>query len=306
MSPEMSLLRHFGAVVFWLGFESRARTRSAPQNGTALGKIPSLHTLLTSRYNSVMQIRIPTPRAAVLAAAGAAAGLLAPGGYWVMRVVFGEGLSPAATYVFLALGGCIVLGVIGYAVGMLLAMNQQLAERDDLTDLLNQRSFLRTCEAILNLAIRHGEAYSVVMMDIDHFKSVNDNHNHLVGSHILKEIAKIIERSTRRSDLTARFGGDEYVFFLPRTTPSGACEVAERIRSSVERTAFRYREHEVRVTVSIGVAGGNAHPGLSITSAVEMADAALYEAKDLGRNRVALRVDPPKNRSDFREMRVVS
>jgi diguanylate cyclase (GGDEF)-like protein len=253
-----------------------------------------------------MNIRVPTPNGAALTAIGAALGLLAPGCYWLLQRLFGEPLSVGATYVFLALGACIPLAAIGYGVGMLLRANQLLAERDDLTDLLNQRSFLRTCEAILNLAIRHGEAYSVVMMDIDHFKSVNDNHNHLVGSHILKEIAKIIERSTRRSDLTARFGGDEYVFFLPRTTPSGACEVAERIRSSVERTAFRYRDHEVRVTVSIGVAGGNAHPGLTITSAVEMADAALYEAKDLGRNRVALRVDPPKLRSDFREMRVVS
>jgi diguanylate cyclase (GGDEF)-like protein len=253
-----------------------------------------------------MHIRIPTPRATMLALAGAGAGLLAPGGYWLMSALFGDRLSAGATYAYLTLGACVTLAVIGYGVGQLLRINQQLAERDDLTDLLNQRSFLRTCEAILNLAIRHSEAYSVVMMDIDHFKSVNDNHNHLVGSHILKEIAKIIERSTRRSDLTARFGGDEYVFFLPRTTPSGACEVAERIRSSVERTAFRYRDHEVRVTVSIGVAGGNAHPGLTITSAVEMADAALYEAKDLGRNRVALRVDPPKQRSDFREMRVVS
>lgn len=218
--------------------------------------------------------------------AGAALSLLAPLGWLTTKTAFGGGASEDLLFLYLTVVPMLTLAVIGTLVGLLHEKIKLLAERDDLTGILNQNAFLRTAGFLLQLAMRHREPIAILMMDIDHFKDVNDNHNHLVGSHVLKELAKIIESSTRKSDLIARFGGDEYVLCLPRTGLSDAQIVAERIRSAVDGRTFTLRNHAVQVTVSIGVAGVQADKGLDLSRLMEAADQALYVAKDQGRNRV--------------------
>ncbi len=188
--------------------------------------------------------------------------------------------------IYLALFSALLCTAFGVTFGIQLARIRLLAERDDLTGLFNQSAFMRTAGFLLHLAIRHSEPLAVMMLDIDHFKNVNDQHNHLVGSYVLKKMAELIVESTRKSDLTARFGGDEYIFCLPRTDLKHATDVAERVRSRIASVNFMTRGHSVKVTVSIGVAVVKAVPGLELNRLVELADQALYTAKDQGRNRV--------------------
>jgi diguanylate cyclase (GGDEF)-like protein len=220
------------------------------------------------------------------AAIGSVLGFAAPLGWLALVSLLREQADELVLYVYLTLTSIAACTAIGALIGHYHERLKVLAARDDLTGLFNQTAFMQTAEFLLQLGIRHGEPIAVVMMDIDHFKSVNDNHNHLVGSHILKEIARILSLSLRKSDLTARFGGDEYVLCLPRTPARSAAEVAERIRKAIEGAVFTYRDHTVRVTVSIGVATATCVPGLELRRLAEVADAALYKAKAAGRNAV--------------------
>ncbi|MEH6356272.1 MAG: GGDEF domain-containing protein [Marinobacter sp.] len=128
---------------------------------------------------------------------------------------------------------------------------------------------------------------SVVALDIDHFKAVNDEHGHYVGDSALVDIAGIFRQYSRDRDLVARFGGEEFVILLPGADHAEAQSCAERIRRGVERHVVDAGDElEVRMTVSIGVAEVNTAME-SVESAVNRADKALYEAKALGRNRVS-------------------
>lgn len=208
---------------------------------------------------------------------------------WRLAVYFLE-IEPSSkwVYLYLTFGTALAFGVIGILFGSFYERLKTATERDDLTGLFNQSAFLRTASVLYQLAIRHGEPFSILMMDIDRFKEVNDKHNHLVGSYVIKQIARIVDRGVRRSDLTARFGGDEYIFCLPKTNLEGAFLFAERLRKEIESETFIYGEHKVRVTVSIGVACSNQSTHqITLSKIIEKADEFLYQAKRSGRNRVA-------------------
>lgn len=218
---------------------------------------------------------------------GVVASLGAPLGWRLLTLIFSIPQSSPYVYAYMSLATTIVFAMMGIILGSLYERIKSAAERDDLTGLFNQSAFIRTASVLQQLAIRHAESISILMMDIDRFKEVNDKHNHLVGSHVLKQIARIIDRGVRRSDLTARFGGDEYIFCLPRTDLPGAQLIAERLRREIEAEAFIYGDHKVRVTVSIGIAACNKpKPDLALSKLIEKADEALYAAKNQGRNRV--------------------
>lgn len=207
---------------------------------------------------------------------------------WKFIVYFFE-IEPSSSWVFayLLIGTAVSFGTIGILFGRFYERLKTATERDDLTGLFNQSAFLRTASILHQLAIRHGEPFSILMMDIDRFKEVNDKHNHLVGSYVIKQIARIVDRGVRRSDLTARFGGDEYIFCLPRTNLDGAHLIAERLRKEIEAETFIYGDHKIKVTVSIGVAScSQSNQEVPLSKLVEAADAYLYEAKGTGRNRV--------------------
>jgi len=157
---------------------------------------------------------------------------------------------------------------------------------DPLTGLYNRRFGKRKLGEMLALAERELKPVSVAMVDIDNFKSINDTFGHLAGDFILREVAKIISAHVRESDLSMRYGGEEFIVGIYGADSSRALSAMERIRAEVESHVFRFEGREIRVTVSIGVVTVYPHERLSINEIVERADRAMYEAKRSGKNRV--------------------
>lgn len=162
------------------------------------------------------------------------------------------------------------------------------ALRDPLTRLYNKRYFAERLDAELRFAHRHGTEVAVLMIDVDHFKQVNDRRGHLAGDEVLAAVALTLARGVRNEDVVARHGGEEFVVLLRATAPDAAELLAERLRKKVEDLAVPCDGGPpVRVTISIGVAGFPAPGVLTAGDLVGAADRALYAAKDAGRNRVA-------------------
>lgn len=168
----------------------------------------------------------------------------------------------------------------------------QMIHLDELPGLLTKRSLFRALEMELIRTERYHHPLSVLMMDLDHFKQVNDTHGHLVGSHCLSEVGALIREATRVTDVSGRYGGEEFVSFLPETDTAAARIVADRIREALAGRSFQYHETRYQVRISIGVATYPAH-GTGVESLVQAADTALYRAKTLGRNRCEVFEPPP-------------
>lgn len=157
--------------------------------------------------------------------------------------------------------------------------------RDPLTGLFNRRYVAECQGTIASLATRRGTSVGVLMCDIDHFKAVNDVYGHDAGDLVLKTVAQTLLRELRRSDVLARFGGEEFLAILPDATPESIGIAAERLRRGVADCKIVVGGVEIRKTISIGVAVFPTD-GESFSQCVKLADAALYAAKDSGRNRV--------------------
>ena len=160
------------------------------------------------------------------------------------------------------------------------------ALRDPLTKLFNKRYFLDRLDSELKFARRHGAAVSLLLLDIDHFKQVNDTHGHLAGDAVLTNLASVLLRAVRNEDVVARFGGEELGIILRATPLDHALHLAERLRKTVEHTPTPHGGRELRVTVSIGAAEYPSAKVERIEELIEAADRALYRAKGGGRNRV--------------------
>jgi diguanylate cyclase (GGDEF)-like protein len=158
-------------------------------------------------------------------------------------------------------------------------------ERDQLTGAYNRRAYDRRVEEEMERFLRYGTMFSLLMMDADKFKLINDNYGHAVGDKCLQELIKRILPLLRKNDMLARYEGEEFVIILPETDSAGAKTAAEKIRKTIERIGFLYKSKKIKVTVSIGVSqsrkGDKDH--LQI---LERVDIAVYKAKEQGRNRV--------------------
>ena len=153
---------------------------------------------------------------------------------------------------------------------------QRLVNRDRLTDVGTRDFFFARMEEA-------PDAYGVsLMVDIDHFKGINDKHGHFAGDQVIKCVAQTLKKVARKTDLVARFGGEEFIIFLRDLDPQSGYEVAERMRNQIAEQVFKFTECEVKVTVSIGGSLKDACDNLE--AAIEEADAALYQAKGHGRN----------------------
>ena len=160
------------------------------------------------------------------------------------------------------------------------------AVTDSLTGMINHEHVISELQKAINSAQLEQFSLCVVMADIDHFKSVNDNYGHLAGDGVLKEVAKRIKNSLRGFDIVGRYGGEEFLLILYRAELTTARMVAERIRSRIAATPFDLPEALLDVTISMGVA--MAKPDEMVNSLIERADKALYNAKENGRNQVVL------------------
>jgi diguanylate cyclase (GGDEF)-like protein/PAS domain S-box-containing protein len=166
---------------------------------------------------------------------------------------------------------------------------ERLATTDPLTGLSNRRAFLMRARQEIERAVRNGRPMSVVMIDVDHFKAVNDRYGHDIGDLVLQSVAATVEGGLRNSaDVAARFGGEEFVLLLPETTVSGAQQLAERIRVAFERAVVETEQGAVRFTASFGVEAFRSDVDVAIDTVLKRADDALYRAKASGRNRVHL------------------
>jgi diguanylate cyclase (GGDEF)-like protein len=164
---------------------------------------------------------------------------------------------------------------------------KHLSETDDLTGVLNMRAFATFAERVSHQAGRYARPFSVLMIDSDNLKQVNDSLGHEAGNRLLRQIVECIQGQLRQTDIIARYGGDEFVALLPETPSSGAAGVAERIRRNVEMTPLETREQKVPTTVSIGVACYPNH-GVDFETVLEKADQAMYASKAGGKNRVTV------------------
>lgn len=179
---------------------------------------------------------------------------------------------------------------------------QELVEIDDLTGLFNMRSIFQKLEFEMERGKRFNRPVTVVMMDMDRFKCVNDGHDHLFGSFVLSEVGKIIKSSTRTVDIPARYGGDEFLIVLSETPLAGVEQFCERLRSRIEQSTFAQGKDSIKLTVSMGFCASAAADFTSAKELVRRADRALYEAKKLGRNRVCAytpEIDVEQNASDY-------
>ena len=166
-----------------------------------------------------------------------------------------------------------------------------LATFDSLTGLYNRRAILGKLHELINLANRYKEDFSLSMLDIDHFKRVNDRYGHLTGDEVLEKIATLIRRNIRDTDIVGRYGGEEFIIILPKTNLSSAWVVAERLRTIIEKTEMKDSAGNVfAITVSQGLAGWERDE--DATSLISRADEALYKAKEKGRNRVQILLGP--------------
>ncbi|MBU0916312.1 MAG: GGDEF domain-containing protein [Gammaproteobacteria bacterium] len=198
--------------------------------------------------------------------------------------------SPATTQTWLAItasGLTIAVSfVLGYIVVMRLVYRlQHLSQHDSLTGLLNRRAIENSLDKEAQRLQRFGEVYSVMLVDIDHFKRINDNLGHAAGDEVLRAVAAILKDHAREVDRVARYGGEEFCVLLPHTDHEGALQAAERLRSAVHRTDIPWQDEQICVTISTGLATAQ-DPDEPLHALLKRADDALYRAKTEGRNRV--------------------
>jgi|GEM_PF-627104 len=169
---------------------------------------------------------------------------------------------------------------------------QLLASTDPMTGLYNRRYFSNITEHIFEIGKREKRNLSVLMLDIDNFKKINDNYGHKIGDEVIKLLGATLQKLARKSDIICRFGGEEFLILLPDTDTNGAHSIAEKIRIEVQSIVLNVEEtsseeNPLNFTVSIGISSINIQQDQNIEAAINRADNALYQAKDEGKNKVS-------------------
>ncbi|MBI5496852.1 MAG: GGDEF domain-containing protein [Deltaproteobacteria bacterium] len=196
---------------------------------------------------------------------------------------------------YVAVGTAIAFALAGYWAGRLLdelvaareALAQEAAE-DPLTGLPNRREFERVLRAQLAQAARTQQPVGLIMVDVDRFKDVNDQHGHPAGDQVLRSIASLVRAACRAGDTPARVGGEEFAVLAPGLATQDVARVAERLRCAVKAAVTHHAERDITVTVSAGVASSDALAAPTSAALVAAADEQLYRAKRAGRNLVCV------------------
>jgi diguanylate cyclase (GGDEF)-like protein len=185
----------------------------------------------------------------------------------------------------------LTLGLVLLSKERIEGILKHMALRDPLTDLPNRRAILEQLDNELERARRNGSTLGVAILDIDHFKSINDTHGHLAGDAVLKHCADLMKKRLRQSDSVGRYGGEEFLLLLPDTSREGVTIALDDLRSDVGTTPTEYENLKIAQHFSVGVWCGV--PGTQETAAALLAraDAALYQAKQSGRNTLRLAED---------------
>lgn len=198
-----------------------------------------------------------------------------------------QSISMPGALVWLFISLCMALALLGLVVYQLQRQLSQAATHDTLTGLPNRRAADEFLTQAALHAQRHRTPLSVLMIDIDFFKKVNDQHGHAGGDQVLRTLARLLKNRARASDLVTRWGGEEFLMLLPDTPLDGARDMAEQLRLAVQNSPFHWQQHNVPITISVGAATWNSGPFLANVLIAD-ADSALYRAKNTGRNRVCV------------------
>lgn len=197
--------------------------------------------------------------------------------------------DPIDTATYLLLHLIMVFATLGFvlaAAELTADRHHQLAMQDPLTDLPNRRAVLDALERHWSAAVRTQRPLTVLMIDIDHFKQINDQHGHPAGDAVLRRLARLLRARVRSQDIVGRFGGEEFLVVLPDTAPDTAATLAEALRGRIESVPVRARGRMLPLTASMGLHGLWPGAGDTVDDAIQKADEALYRAKSAGRNRV--------------------
>ena len=168
------------------------------------------------------------------------------------------------------------------------AINHRLAAQDDLTGVANRRAIIAALDRDVARAVRSREPLALMMLDIDHFKQVNDRWGHQAGDAVLRAVAQVLQQRVRAQDLIGRYGGEEFLLVLPNTPREGAYQLAQELCAAVQATSCAWGKETIPVTVSIGVFAGCLQPDVQSDQLLQAADSAMYRAKAAGRNAVAM------------------
>lgn len=177
-----------------------------------------------------------------------------------------------------------------YLVGLFLRVIEleqtmkQWAMFDQLTGLLNRRAFLHRAEQEYKLAKRHKEQFAILVLDLDHFKTINDQYGHKAGDLILKDFGKLVMSNIRQSDICGRIGGEEFGFILPKTNLQQGRLFAEKLLKTIENRMVNFEGKNIQYTASIGITISYPENDFKINNLLHHADRALYQAKSAGRN----------------------
>lgn len=277
------------------GLGAAVLIRATDQGLAALLVIPALQTLygiaLLARMRTstpglgwvqvvvalCLQTMVLSTAAVLLAQPGILQGLQATFTLWAMHLL----------WLVMAMVGC--MGLLIMLRDRAQALEQGLALRDPLTQLPNRAALVQTLEAAIAHAAQQHQPLALMVLDIDHFKSVNDTHGHLVGDLVIQSIARTLEQQRRASDFAARYGGEEFVVVLPNTPARAAFSLAEQLCQAVRHTPLQLANGmRLHITISVGVFACTPAHGSDWKRLVAAADEAMYLAKRNGRDRVAL------------------
>jgi diguanylate cyclase (GGDEF)-like protein len=196
-------------------------------------------------------------------------------------------INPATFFIGSMAQMCLVFGFV-LMLNYRLATNlQKLASTDVLTGALNRRSLEQEAARLSARCTRTGDTLAVMMIDVDHFKSINDRYGHPAGDEVLKRLTAVAQKTIRSDDYFARYGGEEFCILLPSTLEHEAWILADRLRQSYAEMTMEFGSEVVRSTISIGISDST-HAGIEVTSLIAAADQAMYRAKQEGRNRVVM------------------
>lgn len=214
----------------------------------------------------------------------------------MVTVIAGQGYALHTEIAALLAAGVplvVVPPIAWYLVGLLLRVYRveqemrALASYDSLTGLPSRHAFFDNANNYVSLARREHKTFSVMIIDLDHFKSINDRYGHPAGDAVLKLFADVVNSVARRSDIIGRLGGEEFAIVLPSTSTSEALEFSERLHHAIGQAVLKYQGSAIRYTASIGLSEYDTESEDSIDDLLARADLALYQAKQSGRNQTA-------------------
>jgi len=210
----------------------------------------------------------------------------APAGWLVIQELRGinpmhDLLANPGIYLYMAIGTGLAFLIFGYYVGSYEVRIEEQALIDPLTGLGNRNKFYLIATYELDRSHRYQSKLSLAILDIDHFKKINDAYGHSIGDSVLTGVADTIRGTLRKTDISVRWGGEEFLFLMPATTLTESREISERVRHNIEACTYH---KAIKVTVSIGITEYNC--GDSLDFMIKRADKALYDAKNAGRNLV--------------------